>query len=275
MKTDIVLCGVGGQGILSIAAVLDRAAMGAGLQVRQPEVHGMAQRGGAVHAFVRISDKPVPCDLPPSGSADLILSVEPMEAMRYLGFLKPTGWVVTDTTPFVNMDGYPDDKTLLGVLFSLPKVLAVDAARAARKAGNPRASNMVMLGAASPWLPFPPDVLEGIVTRMFAAKGDHVVADNLKAFRSGRAAGLFSRALLDAGCPPGDVARVTCRLDLDAAPVDDDTVADWRALLSRPDVRGVTDRVAFECKSVPPRAVKRLLQGNLPDANLQEALASG
>ena len=127
MNFDLVLAGVGGQGVLSIAWVLDHAAHAAGWQLKQSEVHGMAQRGGAVSAFVRLSDAPVASDLIAAGSAALIASVEPLEALRYTGLLRTDGTVVTDVTPMVNIDNYPDHAALYEVLFSVPNIVAVDA----------------------------------------------------------------------------------------------------------------------------------------------------
>lgn len=264
MRTDIVLCGVGGQGILSIAAVLDRGAMASGYHVRQPEVHGMAQRGGAVQAFVRISDKPVACDLIPAGSADFVLSVEPMEAMRYLDFLKPDGWVITDITPFINIPDYPEHTKLFETLFNIPRVVAVDAARLAKKSGSQRASNMVMLGASSPLLPFPAEKMEQFITDMFQAKGEAIVANNIKSFRMGRAAGMFFRALVDGGAPPAAVARVVPRIDFEPAPVTDDVVAQWKTFLTRPNAVKAADQIFQEGTVLQPKAVAKLLGEPVP-----------
>ena len=90
MKTDIILCGVGGQGILSIATVLGQAATASGLYLKQAEVHGMSQRGGDVQSNLRLSTERIWSDLIPKGQADLIISMEPMEALRYLPYLSST-----------------------------------------------------------------------------------------------------------------------------------------------------------------------------------------
>ena len=97
MKTDMILSGVGGQGILSIAAVVGEAAVNEGLYMKQAEVHGMSQRGGDVQSNLRLSDQPIASDLIPKGQADLIVSLEPMEALRYLPYLKKDGWLVTNS----------------------------------------------------------------------------------------------------------------------------------------------------------------------------------
>jgi indolepyruvate ferredoxin oxidoreductase beta subunit len=187
VKTDIILAGVGGQGILSIAAVLGSAAITNNLYIKQAETHGMSQRGGDVQSFARVSDRPVYSDLIAGGTADIILSVEPMEALRYLPFLKEGGHVVTSSTPFVNIPDYPPLDDLLAVVKALPRHVIVDADAIAREAtGSPRAGNVVMLGAASPFIEIPFEYLERGVTAIFERKGNDVVEANLKALRVGR-----------------------------------------------------------------------------------------
>ena len=147
MKTDMILAGVGGQGILSIAAVLGSAALTNNLYIKQAETHGMSQRGGDVQSYLRISDQPIYSDLIPLGKADLILSVEPMEALRYLPYLKPDGYVVTNSTPFVNIPNYPATEELMHTLEALPHRIILDADTLSKeKAGNIRAGNFIMLG---------------------------------------------------------------------------------------------------------------------------------
>lgn len=187
MKTDIILAGVGGQGILSIAAALGSAALTNNLYMKQAETHGMSQRGGDVQSFMRISDKPIFSDLIAKGSADLILSVEPMEALRYLPYLREGGYVVTNSTPLINITNYPDQDKLMATLQALPHQVIIDAdAIAKESAGNVRASNFVMLGAASPFIEIPFEYLEEGIRSIFARKGEEIVAMNLKALRSGR-----------------------------------------------------------------------------------------
>ena len=183
MKTDIILAGVGGQGILSIAAALGSAALNNNLYMKQAETHGMSQRGGDVQSFMRISDKPIFSDL----TADIILSVEPMEALRYLPYLKKGGYVVTNATPFINIPNYPEVETLMATLKALPHQVIIDADSIAKEAaGNVRASNFVMLGAASPFIEIPFEYLEKGITAIFERKGADVVEMNLKALRAGR-----------------------------------------------------------------------------------------
>jgi indolepyruvate ferredoxin oxidoreductase, beta subunit len=187
MKYDIILCGVGGQGVLSVAAAIASAAASQGLKVRQSEVHGMAQRGGAVLSHLRLSDAAIPGDLVPKGGADMILSMEPLEALRYTAYLKPDGTCVTASTPFENIPNYPDLSEIVAKLESLPSARVVDAETAAKDAGNRRAVNMVMVGAASTHLPLSQESLESAIAALFARKGEAVVESNIAAFRAGRA----------------------------------------------------------------------------------------
>lgn len=187
MKTDIILCGVGGQGVLSIAVIIAKAAVSAGLTVRQSEVHGMAQRGGAVLAHLRISDKAILSDLVPKGSADIIISMEPVESLRYTSWLKPEGILISAAEPFINIPDYPDIDSILQAIRSLPKAHAIEAAELAKQAGMARAVNMVMVGAASHYLPVSDKELESTICELFATKEPSVIEANTRAFRLGRA----------------------------------------------------------------------------------------
>lgn len=186
MKSDIILSGVGGQGILSIAAVVGMAALENNLYLKQAEVHGMSQRGGAVQSHLRISEKEIASDLIPHGKADLIISVEPMESLRYLPWLSETGWLVTNTTPFVNIPDYPDMKALLTEIENMPHHIAINADEIARQVKSPRSSNMVMLGAASPFLNLPYESLEKGINKIFGRKGEKIVKLNIDALKAGR-----------------------------------------------------------------------------------------
>jgi len=186
MKTDIILAGVGGQGIISIAAAIGLAALNEDLVMRQAEVHGMSQRGGAVQSHLRISSGQIASDLIPLGKADLIVSVEPMESLRYLPYLSANGWLVTSEVPFINIDNYPDIETVLGEVKKLQHHILMNADAIAKKAGSVRSSNMVVLGAASRFIAIQPENFERAIRDMFMKKGQEIVKINLEAFRMGR-----------------------------------------------------------------------------------------
>lgn len=186
MKQDIVLAGVGGQGILSIATVIGSAALEQGLYLKQAEVHGMSQRGGDVQSNLRLSSAPIHSDLIPRGGADLIVSLEPMEALRYLPYLSKDGWIITNTAPFVNIPNYPDMEMVMAELGKLPNVVALDVDQLAKDLGSPRGANMVLLGAMAAVLHIlESEKLREGIRRIFARKGDAVVESNIKAFDAG------------------------------------------------------------------------------------------
>jgi indolepyruvate ferredoxin oxidoreductase beta subunit len=186
MKSDIILSGVGGQGILSIAATIGMAALENNLHLKQAEVHGMSQRGGAVQSHLRISEKEISSDLIPLGKADLIISVEPMESLRYLPWLAESGWLVTNTTPFVNIPDYPEMENVIAEIEKLAHHIAINADEIARQVKSPRSSNMVMLGAASPFLDVPYESLENGIMKIFGRKGEKIVRLNIEALKAGR-----------------------------------------------------------------------------------------
>ena len=186
MKTNIILAGVGGQGILTIAAVLDTAALDCNLNIKQSEVHGMSQRGGAVQSHVRISDKEIFSDLIPQGKADIIISVEPMELLRYLPFLKKDGYLVTDSNPFVNITDYPELEDLYQEIKSYKNSILIDAKQIAKDLGNLKATNIVLLGAASSLLPLNEENLQQTIKKLFDRKGERIVNKNLEAFEKGK-----------------------------------------------------------------------------------------
>jgi indolepyruvate ferredoxin oxidoreductase, beta subunit len=193
MKTNIILAGVGGQGILSIAAVLGVASLENNYYFKQAETHGMSQRGGAVVSHVRIADTPIASDLIPMGKADIILSVEPMESLRYLDFLKPGGYLVTNITPFINIPNYPNIDSILDEIKQQSHSVSIDADKIAKEIGNGKASNMVMLGAASPFIEIPVENIEKAIRQIFERKGTDIVDLNLKAFNTGRAFSLANQ----------------------------------------------------------------------------------
>ena len=186
MKKDIILCGVGGQGILSVATIIGEAATKAGVNLKQAEVHGMSQRGGDVQSNLRLSTEPIYSDLIAQGGCDLIISMEPMEALRYLPYLAKDGVIVTSNKPFVNIPNYPDQETLFAELNSLPRVVQLDIEQVAKDAGNARGANVVLLGMAAKYLDIvSPEQLREAVATIFARKGEAVVEANLKAFDAG------------------------------------------------------------------------------------------
>jgi indolepyruvate ferredoxin oxidoreductase, beta subunit len=186
MKNDIILSGVGGQGILSIAAVIGLAAVDNNLFLKQSEVHGMSQRGGDVQSHLRLSDRKIASDLIPHGKADLIISVEPMEALRYLPWLSEEGWIVTNSAPYINIPDYPDVNSIIQELEKTSHHIIIDADRMAKEAGSVKAGNMVILGAASPYIEMSVESVEKAIESLFGRKGEEIVKINLSAFREGR-----------------------------------------------------------------------------------------
>ena len=184
MKKDIILCGVGGDGIVSVAKIISDAALNLGMNVKQSEIHGMSQRGGSVFSHLRISSEPIFADVIPEGKADIILSSEPMEALRYLPFLGPDGVVITNSDPFINITNYPDIEKVNAELAKLKRCVSFNA-NAIAKELNAR-GNMVLLGAAAPYLELPFEELEKAIKAIFGRKGDAVVETNIKAIRAGR-----------------------------------------------------------------------------------------
>lgn len=189
MKCDIILAGVGGQGILSIATVIGEAALAEGLYLKQAEVHGMSQRGGDVQSNLRLSSEPIFSDLIERGGADIVISLEPMEALRYVEYLKPDGWIVTSSVPFVNIPNYPELEEVIAHIQSHPNHVLLDVEDLAKSVGAPmQAANMVLLGAAIPMLGIEYEKMLAGVARVFARKGEAVVETNRKAVEAGYAA---------------------------------------------------------------------------------------
>jgi indolepyruvate ferredoxin oxidoreductase beta subunit len=186
MKSDLIIAGVGGQGILSIAAAIGKAALKEGYSMKQSEVHGMSQRGGAVQSHLRISSVEIASDLIPLGKADMIISVEPMEALRYLPYLSASGWLVTSNNPFINIQNYPKLELLVGEIQKIKNHVILDSETIAMEAGSVRSSNIVILGAASVYLPIAESSFQWAIKEMFSKKGEELVSLNLKAFALGR-----------------------------------------------------------------------------------------
>jgi len=189
MKYDVILAGVGGQGVLSVASIIAHAALSEGLAVRQSEVHGMAQRGGAVLAHLRLSDKKIAGDLVPKGGADLIISMEPLESLRYVSWMNSASVLVTASEPFVNITDYPDINEVISSIKRLPHWRLVEAGALAKEAGLAKAVNTVMVGAASLFLPLKTESLEETIAGVFSKKDASVSQANAKAYSLGRKAG--------------------------------------------------------------------------------------
>ena len=186
MKQDIILCGVGGQGILSIATVIGWAALDQNMHLKQAEVHGMSQRGGDVQSNLRLSSDPINSDLIPLGACDLIVSLEPMEALRYLPYLSPNGWIITNSTPFVNIPNYPEMDDVNAELKKVKNLICIDVDAIAKEVNSPRSANMVLLGATAAVLNMlEPDKLREGITQVFMRKGQAIVDTNIAAFNAG------------------------------------------------------------------------------------------
>ena len=186
MKKDIILAGVGGQGILTIATIIGDAAAEAGLNLKQAEVHGMSQRGGDVQSNLRLSSEPIYSDLIRKGDADLIISMEPMEALRYIPYLKEEGWIVTSSQPFKNIPNYPDEEQLMAELAKMPHTAVLPIEDVARQNSMPKSANVVLLGMAARYIEIlSAEQLRESIKRVFAAKGEAIVEMNLCAFDLG------------------------------------------------------------------------------------------
>lgn len=186
MKKDIILAGVGGQGILTIATIIGEAAAKAGVNLKQAEVHGMSQRGGDVQSTLRLSTEPIYSDLIREGAADLIISMEPMEALRYVPYLVEEGWIVTSSHPFKNIPNYPDEQQLMSELEKMPHAAALPIEDLARQNSMPKSANVVLLGMAARYIEIlSAEELRESIKRVFASKGEAVVEMNLRAFDLG------------------------------------------------------------------------------------------
>ncbi|PLX05067.1 MAG: indolepyruvate oxidoreductase [Marinilabiliales bacterium] len=187
MKKDIILAGVGGQGILTIATIIGTAALSEGLYLKQAEVHGMSQRGGDVQSHMRLSSEVIASDLIPEGKADMIISVEPMESLRYVNMLNnKDGWLITSMNPFDNISDYPNLEEILNDIWKLPHYVTIDADKVAKEQGSVKAANIVVLGAASPYMNIKYESLENAIRTVFKRKGEDIIKLNLKALKAGR-----------------------------------------------------------------------------------------
>lgn len=186
MKKDIILAGVGGQGILTIATIIGDAATAAGLNLKQAEVHGMSQRGGDVQSNLRLSTEVIHSDLIKQGAADLIISMEPMEALRYIPYINKETWIVTSSHPFKNIPNYPDEEALKKELNNLPHVATLPIEDVAKGNNLPKSANIILLGMAARYINIlTPEQIRNSITRVFASKGEKIMEANLKAFDLG------------------------------------------------------------------------------------------
>ena len=234
MQKNILIAGVGGQGILSVAYVICSAALDEGLNFKQAEVHGMAQRGGAVQSNLRISSEPIHSDLIAKGTCDLLLSVEPLEALRYIEYLSPSGTIVTSINPFVNIPNYPTMDAIWEEADKVDSVIPIDADSIAKQAGNALSANMVMLGAGSFVLPLKTDGLEKWVADLWSAKGEKVVGMNVKAFHAGRKMAEFLFASKKAGADHSMLRALTASVPYENA--DPARAREWVDLLKSSDI---------------------------------------
>lgn len=231
MDMNVIVSGVGGQGILSIAFVLDNAAMKEDFRFKQAEVHGMSQRGGAVQSHLRFSTEEIWSDIIPEGGADLILSVEPLEALRYLHYLKPEGSVVSSQNPFINIPDYPLLDTVLADLYPLERLVLIDSEGLAKHAGSPRAQNMVMLGASAYLFPFQRETCLEFVGQLFRAKGEKAMKINQDAFQYGVWMSEYFRAGLEVGLTPDHMRWLGGALDPNEP--DHDALPVWKQIFEK------------------------------------------
>lgn len=186
-KFDLLITGVGGQGAILASDIIGKAAVTAGLSIRAAETHGMAQRGGSVVNHIRIGQ--TYGSMIPKKGADLMLALEPMEAVRYLDFLKDGGIIIVNTQPVVPVTvtsgqaKYPEVSDILDALSEKYIVKAFNADELAFEAGSRLAMNVVMVGAVSGYLPIPKETLIESVKALVPQKTIEV---NLRAFEAGR-----------------------------------------------------------------------------------------
>lgn len=194
--TNILVAGIGGQGVMTAAEILSQTALNQGFDVKKTEVAGMAQRGGVVTSHVRFGGQVLSPAIPP-GEADILVGFEPAEALRWCSQLRPTGVVMINTTrqepPVVSLGlyDYPEDP-VAEIAKTGIEYHAFDAGAIARELGNFKLVNTVMLGAISELLPFPAEILKAEILDRFRDRKPALVEINEKAFELGRQAGAAS-----------------------------------------------------------------------------------
>jgi indolepyruvate ferredoxin oxidoreductase beta subunit len=179
----------------------------------------MSQRGGAVSSHLRVSDKPIHSDLVPRGKGTLVLAVEPLESLRYVEYLSPEGALVAGTDPFINIADYGDVEPILDAIAAVPSHTLIP-------------SDRVMLGAASPYLGLPDELLEDGIREAFARKGEKVQDINVAAFRAGKAAGQAYRSLIQAGVRSKEARALVGRLTQGV--LSNDALEPWKKVLTSP-----------------------------------------
>lgn len=194
---NILVVGIGGQGVMTAAEMLARTALNQGYDVKKTEVAGMAQRGGVVSSHVRFGPRIYSPQID-AGEADLLIGFEAAEALRWLPWLRPTGVAMVNTLriapPVVSAGLYDYPADPIGQLAaSGVEVHAFDAGAIAEQLGNPKLVNSIMLGAISDHLPFPADVLKTAIIEGFRAHKPKLAEVNAQAFDAGRQAGHADR----------------------------------------------------------------------------------
>ena len=189
----IVLSGVGGQGVLSLAQIVLEALRRSGFHALQSEIHGMSQRGGSVHAQVCFSEVPLTSPIIDEGCAELLIALEPLEALRYVAMLRMDGHLVVSEEPQVNMEGYPPLDDVYAALKAVRGAHLLDTEDLARRLNHRQAGGMALLGMASRHLPVPEATWHAVITERFEAKGARIIEKNLEAFEAGR--GLVQEAV--------------------------------------------------------------------------------
>ncbi len=182
----IVLSGVGGQGVLSLAQIVLEALRRSGFHALQSEIHGMSQRGGSVHAQVCFSEVPLTSPIIDEGCAELLIALEPLEALRYTAMLRMNGHLVVSEEPQTDMEGYPPLDDVYAALKTVRGVHLVDTEDLARRLGHRQAGGMALLGMASAFLPVSNEIWQEVITQRFESKGARVTEKNLEAFHAGR-----------------------------------------------------------------------------------------
>jgi len=277
MKQDIMLAGVGGQGILLMAQVLIQASRAQGFQYKQPEIHGMSQRGGPVYSHLRLSDNEIWSDLIPEGEAAVIVGIEPMEALRYIPYLSPNGMLITSNTPVINIPNYPDIDSIVDKIKGYDNHILIDAMRLSKNAGSSKAQNMVMVGAASQYLAIEASQLKDAIQEVFSSKGTKVVDINLNAFKYGNEAANFYHQCIKAGI----AADYTYELSLkrEFGEFDSKAISAWKDVFVRDKDLGSIVLKAIKnydgtIKMEPaiPQNIKKVLRSGINQAKIQALL---